>query len=273
MLDAAAVLDADVIITGTRSLHGVREVIVGTLSHGLIQHSHLPSWPFRRPPATSGERAVSDAADIARETRRRWIALIVVCLAMLMNTLDATVVNVALPKIQHDLHFTQAGLAWVIDSYMVAFGGFLLMSGRLGDLIGRKRVFLVGVCVFTVASLVCGIASSQGLLVGARFVQGFGGALSTSMILAIVATESPEPQERAQAMSAYIFVTVGGGSLGLLAGGLITQALNWHWIFFINLPIGVATFTLGCAPGPRERRARLASGESTSSARCWSRRA
>jgi EmrB/QacA subfamily drug resistance transporter len=181
----------------------------------------------------------------AHESRRRWIALIVVCLAMLMNVLDATVVNVALPKIQHDLHFTQAGLAWVLDGYMVAFGGFLLMSGRLGDLIGRKKVFLVGLAIFTVASLVCGLAQSQGVLIAARFVQGFAGALSTSVILAIIATEFPEPQERAQAMSAYIFVAVGGGSLGLLAGGAITQALNWHWIFFINLPIGIVTLVLG----------------------------
>jgi EmrB/QacA subfamily drug resistance transporter len=177
--------------------------------------------------------------------RRRWIALVVVCLAMLMNVLDATVVNVALPKIQHDLHFTQAGLAWVLDGYMVAFGGFLLMSGRLGDLIGRKKVFLVGLVVFTIASLVCGLADSQGLLIGARFVQGFSGALSTSVILAIIATEFPEPAERAQAMSAYIFVAVAGGSIGLLAGGLITQVLNWHWIFFINLPIGAITIVLG----------------------------
>ena len=178
-------------------------------------------------------------------SNRRWIALVVVCLAMLMNVLDATVVNVALPKIQHDLHFTQAGLAWVLDGYMVAFGGFLLMSGRLGDLIGRKKVFLVGLVIFTVASAVCGLANSQGVLIGARFVQGFSGALSTSVILAIISTEFPEPQERAQAMSAYIFVAVGGGSIGLLAGGAITQALNWHWIFFINLPIGIVTIVLG----------------------------
>jgi EmrB/QacA subfamily drug resistance transporter len=179
------------------------------------------------------------------DSRRRWIALIVVCLAMLMNVLDTTVVNVALPKIQADLHFTQAGLAWVLDAYMVAFGGFLLMSGRLGDLIGRKKVFLAGLALFTVASMVCGVANSQGLLIGARFIQGMSGAMSSSVILAIIATEFPEPQERAQAMSAYIFVAVGGGSVGLLAGGAITQALNWHWIFFINLPIGIVAFVLG----------------------------
>ena len=164
---------------------------------------------------------------------------------MLMNALDATVVNVALPKIQHDLHFTQANLAWVIDAYLVAFAGFLLMAGRLGDLIGRKKVFLGGLAAFTAASAVCGVAGSEGLLIGARFVQGAAGALSTSVILAIIATEFHDAHERARAMSAYIFVAVGGGSIGLLAGGILTQALNWHWIFFINLPIGVAAFALG----------------------------
>ena len=177
--------------------------------------------------------------------RRRWLALIVVCLAMLMNVLDTTVVNVALPKIQHDLHFTQAGLAWVIDAYLVAFAGFLLLSGRLGDLIGRKRVFLTGLAIFTAASAVCGLANSQGLLVAARFVQGMSGALSASVILAIIATEFPDARERARAMSAYIFVAVGGGSIGLLAGGVITEALSWHWIFFINLPIGAMALILG----------------------------
>ncbi|MGA2758260.1 MAG: MFS transporter [Solirubrobacteraceae bacterium] len=181
----------------------------------------------------------------ARDDRRRWLALIVVCLAMLMNALDATVVNVALPKIQHDLHFTQAGLAWVIDAYLVAFAGFLLMSGRLGDLIGRKKVFLAGLAVFTLSSAVCGLANSQGLLIAARFVQGMSGAFSTSVILAIIATEFTDPRERARAMSVYIFVAVGGGSIGLLAGGVLTQALNWHWIFFINLPIGAVALILG----------------------------
>jgi EmrB/QacA subfamily drug resistance transporter len=188
---------------------------------------------------------MSTPAVSEHDSRRRWIALVVVCLAMLMNVLDTTVVNVALPKIQADLHFTQAGLAWVLDAYMVAFGGFLLMSGRLGDLIGRKKVFLAGLAIFTVSSMVCGVANSQGMLIGARFIQGMSGAMSSSVILAIIATEFPEPQERAQAMSAYIFVAVGGGSVGLLAGGAITQALNWHWIFFINLPIGIVAFVLG----------------------------
>src|ERR1019366_2172173 len=181
----------------------------------------------------------------AHDNRRRWLALIVVCLAMLMNVLDTTVVNVALLKIQHDLHFTQAGLAWVIDAYLVAFAGFLLLSGRRGDLIGRKKVFLTGLAIFTAASAVCGLANSQGLLIAARFVQGMSGALWASVILAIIATEFRDPRERARAMSAYIFVAVAGGSIGLLAGGVITQALNWHWIFFINLPIGALALVLG----------------------------
>jgi EmrB/QacA subfamily drug resistance transporter len=177
--------------------------------------------------------------------RRRWVALIVVCFAMLMNTLDQTIVNVALPTIQRDLHFTQASLAWVIDAYLITFAGALLLAGRLGDLIGRKRVFLVGVALFTVASAACGAADTQALLIGARFAQGLGAALSSSVILAIIVADFPVPPERAKAMSSYILVAIGGGSLGLLVGGYVTQALNWHWIFFINLPIGIATFVLG----------------------------
>ena len=177
--------------------------------------------------------------------RRRWIALVVVCLAMLMNALDGSVVNVALPRIQDDLGFSQSDLSWVVNAYMIAFGSFLLLAGRLGDLIGRKRVFLTGVAIFTAASALCGFADDQAVLIVARFIQGLGGAVSSSVIIALIVTEFPEPGERARAMSAYIFVAVGGGSLGLLVGGALTQTVNWHWIFFINLPIGIATFVLG----------------------------
>ena len=190
---------------------------------------------------------IPSSVDIAPATgdRRRWIALVVVCLAMLMNALDGSIVNVALPDIQRSLHFSQSDLTWVVDAYLISFGSFLLMAGRLGDLIGRKKVFLVGVALFTLASIACGSADSQGMLVAARFVQGIGGALSSSVIIAIIVTEFPRADERARAMSAYIFVAVGGGSIGLLAGGILTQALNWHWIFFVNVPIGIATLILG----------------------------
>jgi EmrB/QacA subfamily drug resistance transporter len=187
-------------------------------------------------------------AHAAHETgNRRWIALGVVCLAMLMNTLDGSVVNVALPAIQRDLDIAQADLTWIVNAYLITFGSFLLLAGRLGDLIGRKRVFLGGVTLFTLASVLCGLAEDEKLLIAARFVQGLGGAVSSSVIIAMIVSEFPEPAERAKAMSAYIFVAVGGGSIGLLVGGLVTQAVNWHWIFFINIPIGALTLILGRA--------------------------
>lgn len=177
--------------------------------------------------------------------RRRWIALVVVCLAMLMNALDSSIVNVALPSIQKSLNFSPSNLTWVVDSYLIAFGSFLLLAGRLGDLLGRKKVFLSGVALFTASSLACAVATSQGMLIAARFFQGLGGAISTSVIVAIIVTEFSGAAERAKAMSAYMFVAVGGGSIGLLVGGVLTQAVNWHWIFVINVPIGLATLVLG----------------------------
>ena len=178
---------------------------------------------------------------------RRWATLAIVCLAQLMIVLDVTIVNVALPSIQQDLHFSQGNLTWVVNAFLVTFGSLLLLTGRIGDLVGRKRVFLAGLVTFTVASLLCGVAPTQEALVGARFLQGIGAAAQASVILAIIITEFPQAVERARAMSAYVFVSVAGGSLGLLAGGLLTEALSWHWVFFVNLPIGVATFALGHA--------------------------
>src|SRR4051795_11907753 len=173
--------------------------------------------------------------------RSRWIALVVLCVGMLMIVLDATVVNVELPSIQRDLGFSQSGLAWVVHAYMIAFGGLLLLAGRLGDLISRRKVFLAGLAVFTGASLLCGLAQSQEVLVAARFVQGAGGAMTAAVILGMIVTMFPEPREQAKAIGVYAFVASAGGSVGLIAGGVLTQALDWHWIFFINLPIGVAT--------------------------------
>ncbi len=183
-------------------------------------------------------------SDVRATARRRWLAVAVVCLAQLMITLDITIVNVALPSIQRDLHFSQGNLTWVVNAFLITFGSFLLLAGRLGDLFGRKRLFLLGLTVFTGASLLCGLAPSEGTLIVARFVQGFGAALQGSVILAIIVTEFTRPDERAKAMSAYVFTAVAGGSLGLLAGGALTEALSWHWIFFVNIPIGLATLAL-----------------------------
>jgi EmrB/QacA subfamily drug resistance transporter len=177
----------------------------------------------------------------AMTDRNRWAALYVLCVGMLMIVLDATIVNVALPSIQDDLGFSQSDLAWVVNAYLIAFGGLLLLAGRIGDLIGQRRVFLVGLAVFTAASLMCALAQSQGLLIGARFVQGVGGALTSAVILGMIVTMFPEPREQAKAIGIYTFVAVAGGSIGLIVGGVLTQAINWHWIFFVNLPIGVAT--------------------------------
>jgi EmrB/QacA subfamily drug resistance transporter len=173
--------------------------------------------------------------------RRRWLALYVLCAGALMIVIDATIVNVALPTIQTALHFSQSNLAWIVNSYLIAFGGLLLLAGRLGDLIGQRRVFLIGLAIFTAASLLCGLSESQGLLIGARFVQGVGGALSSAVVLGMIVTMFPEPREQAKAIGIYGFVASAGGSIGLLAGGVLTQAISWHWIFFVNLPIGIAT--------------------------------
>src|SRR3954447_9380031 len=180
------------------------------------------------------------------QTRRdtRWPSLIVLCAGLLMIILDGTVVNVALPSIQADLGFSQSSLAWVVNAYLIAFGGLLLLAGRLGDLIGRKRIFLAGLTVFTLASLLCGAAQSQEMLIGARFLQGIGGAMTSAVILGMIVAMFPEPGDQAKAIGIYAFVASAGASIGLLAGGVLTEAINWHWIFFVNLPIGVLTGVL-----------------------------
>ncbi len=173
--------------------------------------------------------------------RTRWIALYVLCAGVLMIVLDVTVVNVALPSIQSDLGFSQSGLAWVVNAYLIAFGGLLLLAGRFGDILGRKRIFMYGLALFTVSSAFCGFADSQGVIVAARFVQGVAGAFTSAVVLGMIVTMFPNPREQAKAIGVYGFVASAGGSVGLLAGGVLTQAINWHWIFFINVPIGIVT--------------------------------
>jgi EmrB/QacA subfamily drug resistance transporter len=176
--------------------------------------------------------------------RKRWISLYVLCVGMLMIVLDATVVNVALPAIQDDLGFTQSGLAWVVNAYLISFGGLLLLAGRLGDLISRRGIFLAGLAVFTVASLLCGFSQGQVMLVAARFIQGAGGAMTSAVILGMIVTMFPGPRERAKAIGVFAFVASAGGAVGLLVGGVLTQSISWHWIFFVNVPVGIATAVL-----------------------------
>ena len=180
----------------------------------------------------------------ATPDRSRWLALYVLCASVLMIVIDATIVNVALPSIQNDLDFSQSNLAWVVNAYLIPFGGLLLLAGRLGDLIGQRRIFLIGLAIFTGASVLCALAPSQGMLIGARFIQGAGGALTSAVVLGMIVTMFPEPREQAKAIGVYGFVASAGGSIGLLAGGVLTEAISWHWIFFINVPVGIATALL-----------------------------
>jgi EmrB/QacA subfamily drug resistance transporter len=187
------------------------------------------------------------------DNRKRWLALMVLCLGVLMIVLDTTIVNVALPSIRTDLGFTETSLVWVVNAYMLTFGGFLLLGGRLGDLYGHRRVFLAGLVLFTLASLACGVSTSQGLLVAARAVQGLGGAVVSAVSLSLIMNLFTEPADRAKAMGVYGFVCAGGGSIGVLLGGLLTSTLSWHWIFLVNLPIGVAVYALCVALLPSAR--------------------
>ena len=188
------------------------------------------------------------------------MSLVLLCVGMLMIVLDGTVVNVALPSIQSDLGFTQSGLAWVVNAYMIAFGGLLLLAGRLGDLIGSKRVFAAGIIAFTAASLMCGLAWTRELLVAARFLQGVGGAMASSVILAMIVTMFREPDERAKAMGVFSFTAAAGGSIGLLIGGTLTQVLNWHWVFLVNVPIGIAAVVLALRLLPADKGIGLSEG-------------
>jgi EmrB/QacA subfamily drug resistance transporter len=186
--------------------------------------------------------------------RTRWLALYVLCLASLMIVLDVTIVNVALPSIRQDLGFSQTKLAWVVNGYLLTYGGFLLLGGRLGDLFGHRRLFLAGIALFTVASLACGLAGSQSVLIGARTVQGLGGAVASAVSLSLMMNLFTEPAERAKAMGIFGFVAAGGGSIGVLLGGVLTDLLDWHWIFLVNFPIGVLVVLLSlrllpAAPG------------------------
>ncbi len=181
---------------------------------------------------------------MAMDNRTSWLALIVLCLGDLMIVLDVTIVGVALPSIKEDLGFSEASLAWVVNAYLLTFGGFLLLGGRLGDLFGHRRLFLIGIAVFTLASLACGLASSQEMLVAARAVQGVGGAVVSAVALSLMMTLFTEPAERAKAMGIFGFVASGGGSIGVLLGGVLTDVLSWQWIFLVNLPVGVAVVAL-----------------------------
>src|SRR5512132_4301899 len=172
------------------------------------------------------------------DSRKRWLALYVLCLASLMIVLDVTIVGVALPSIRQDLGFSETSLAWVVNAYLLTYGGFLLLSGRLGDLFGHRRLFIAGISTFTVASLACGLATTQWFLVSARAVQGLGGAVASAVSLSLMMSLFTEPAERAKAMGVFGFVAAGGGSIGVLLGGVLTSSLDWHWIFLVNLPIG-----------------------------------
>src|SRR5207247_11037050 len=206
------------------------------------------------------EALTDDLASTTGRSSERWFALIVLCLGALMIVLDTTIVNVALPSIRQDLGFSQTSLAWVVNAYLLTFGGFLLLGGRLGDLLGHRRLFVSGITLFTLASRGCGLATSKGLLVGARAVQGLGGAVVSAVALSLIIILFTEPADRAKAMGIFGFVLSGGGTAGVLLGGVLTDTLNWHWIFLVNLPIGVAVVALSLMLLPAARGAARARG-------------
>src|SRR3982074_1387519 len=190
----------------------------------------------------------------------RWLSLMILCTGFLLIVVDMTIVNVALPSIQRALRFSQSGLAWVINAYLIAFAGFLLLAGRLGDLFGRKRVYLIGLGIFIGASVLCGLSFSQPMLVAARFIQGVGGAVSSAVLLAMIVTLFPKPDELAKAFGVFSFIASAGAAVGLVAGGVLTQAVSWHWIFFVNVPIGLVTGAVAPRLLPSSRGAGLRQG-------------
>jgi EmrB/QacA subfamily drug resistance transporter len=199
------------------------------------------------------ERERDTQDDVRDDSRRRWFALMVLCGGSLMIVLDTTIVNVALPSIREDLGFSETSLAWVVNAYLLTFGGFLLLGGRLGDLFGHRRLFVAGITLFTLASLACGLATSQAFLVTARAIQGLGGAVASAVALSLMMTLFTEPAERAKAMGVFGFVAAGGGSIGVLLGGILTDSLDWHWIFLVNVPIGALVIALSLRLLPAAR--------------------
>src|SRR2546421_3632646 len=199
------------------------------------------------------EVLTGDLAPITERRERRWLALIILCLGALMIVLDTTIVNVALPSIREALGFSETSLAWVVNAYLLTYGGFLLLGGRLGDLFGHRRLFLVGIALFTVASLACGLSTTEWMLVSARTVQGLGGAVASAVSLSLMMSLFTEPADRAKAIGIFGFVAAGGGSIGVLLGGVLTDLISWHWIFLVNVPIGVlvAVLSLRLLPGER----------------------
>lgn len=192
--------------------------------------------------ALTGSESKTSRTRPSPRTYSRWASLVVLCAGTLMTILDGNIVTVAMPAIQNDLGFSGPGLAWVVNAYLIPFGGLLLLVGRLGDLVGRKRMFAAGLAVFTVASVLCGVATSQDMLIAARAVQGVGGAMASAVVLGMLVALFPEPREQARAIAVFSAVGAGGGALGTFLGGALTQALNWHWIFLINLPIGIVAW-------------------------------